>query len=164
MFDEARTTLTELPAGMACWSVQAWLHKNLKLWSFYCDLEESLGTLASSREVYDRMIELKISTPQIFLNYAHLLWEGKYFEDAFRVYEKGVAAFKYPHVKDLWQAYLTQFVGRYGKNPTLPFSRSLLSTHSRVRKKGRKWGCCGSGSLRSARLSPVLPAGRSRAR
>lgn len=94
--------------------VQAWLHKNLKLWSFYCDLEESLGTLASSREVYDRMIELKIATPQIFLNYAHLLWEGKYFEDAFRVYEKGVAAFKYPHVKDLWQAYLTQFVGRYG--------------------------------------------------
>jgi hypothetical protein len=54
---------------------QAWLHKNLKLWSFYCDLEESLGTLASSREVYDRMIELKIATPQIFLNYAHLLWE-----------------------------------------------------------------------------------------
>jgi tetratricopeptide (TPR) repeat protein len=100
--------------GQADAPVQAWLHKNLKLWSFYCDLEESLGTLASSREVYDRMIELKIATPQIFLNYAHLLWEGKYFEDAFRVYEKGVAAFKYPHVKDLWQAYLTQFVGRYG--------------------------------------------------
>jgi hypothetical protein len=36
------------------------------------------------------------------------------------VYEKGVAAFKYPHVKDLWQAYLTQFVGRYGGYPYTP--------------------------------------------
>ncbi len=40
--------------------------------------------------------------------------ENKYWEDSFRVYEKGVAAFKYPHVKDIWQAYLAQFVQRYG--------------------------------------------------
>lgn len=40
--------------------------------------------------------------------------EKKYWEDSFRVYEKGVAAFKYPHVKDIWQAYLAQFVQRYG--------------------------------------------------
>jgi hypothetical protein len=25
----------------------------MKLWSFYCDLEESLGSLNSSREMYD---------------------------------------------------------------------------------------------------------------
>jgi pre-mRNA-splicing factor SYF1 len=25
-----------------------------------------------------------------------------------------VAVFKYPHVKDIWQAYLTAFVGRFG--------------------------------------------------
>jgi hypothetical protein len=40
--------------------------------------------------------------------------ENKYWEDSFRVYEKGVAAFKYPHVKDIWQAYLAHFVQRYG--------------------------------------------------
>lgn len=31
-----------------------------------------------------------------------------------RVYERGVALFKYPHVKDIWQAYLAFFNQRYG--------------------------------------------------
>ena len=30
------------------------------------------------------------------------------------MYEKGVAVFKYPHVRDIWLAYLQQFVKRYG--------------------------------------------------
>ena len=30
------------------------------------------------------------------------------------MYERGVHIFKYPHVKDIWTAYLTKFVGRYG--------------------------------------------------
>lgn len=106
-------------------TVQEKLHKSMKLWAFYCDLEESLGTLASAREVYDRILELRIATPQIFLNYAHMMWENKYFEEAFKVYEKGVAVFKYPHVKDIWQAYLTQFVGRY-KGSKLERARDLF--------------------------------------
>ena len=40
--------------------------------------------------------------------------ENKFWEEAFQVYEKGVAVFKYPHVKDIWKAYLSQFVQRYG--------------------------------------------------
>eukprot|EP00238_Polyblepharides_amylifera_P014794 CAMPEP_0196575520 /NCGR_PEP_ID=MMETSP1081-20130531/4982_1 /TAXON_ID=36882 /ORGANISM="Pyramimonas amylifera, Strain CCMP720" /LENGTH=846 /DNA_ID=CAMNT_0041893849 /DNA_START=115 /DNA_END=2652 /DNA_ORIENTATION=+ len=94
--------------------VQKRLFKCLKVWTFLCDLEESLGTLESARAVYDRILDLKIATPQIILNYAHMLWEHKFFEDAFQIYEKGVAVFKYPHVKDIWQAYLTQFTSRYG--------------------------------------------------
>lgn len=53
--------------------VQLKLHKSLKLWSFYVDLEESLGTLDSTRKIYERMFDLKIMTPQIVLNYAALL-------------------------------------------------------------------------------------------
>ena len=41
--------------------------------------------------------------------------ENKYFEDAFKVYERGVKIFKYPHVKDIWVTYLSKFVKRYGK-------------------------------------------------
>lgn len=41
--------------------------------------------------------------------------ENKYFEDAFKVYERGVKIFKYPHVKDIWVSYLSKFVKRYGK-------------------------------------------------
>jgi pre-mRNA-splicing factor SYF1 len=70
--------------------VQTRLFKCMKLWSFYCDLEESLGSLNSSREVYERILELRIATPQIFLNYAHMLWENKFFEDAFKVGVVGV--------------------------------------------------------------------------
>lgn len=30
------------------------------------------------------------------------------------MYEKGVALFKYPHVRDIWKTYLERFVERYG--------------------------------------------------
>ncbi|PIA40997.1 hypothetical protein AQUCO_02300046v1 [Aquilegia coerulea] len=96
--------------------VQMKLHKSLRLWAFYVDLEESLGTLDSTRAIYERILDLKIATPQIIINYALLLEEHKYFEDAFKVYERGVKIFKYPHVKDIWVAYLSKFVKRYGKN------------------------------------------------
>lgn len=95
--------------------VQMKLHKSLRLWSFYVDLEESLGTLESTRDVYEKILDLRIATPQIILNYAFLLEEHKYFEDAFKVYERGVKVFKYPHVKDIWVTYLSKFVKRYGK-------------------------------------------------
>ncbi|KAK4587860.1 hypothetical protein RGQ29_019030 [Quercus rubra] len=95
--------------------VQIKLYRSLKLWTFYVDLEESLGTLESTRTVYERILDLRIATPQIILNYAFLLEEHKYFEDAFKVYERGVKIFKYPHVKDIWVTYLSKFVKRYGK-------------------------------------------------
>ena len=39
--------------------------------------------------------------------------DKKFFEESFQVYEKGIALFKWPHVKDIWHAYLRQFVERY---------------------------------------------------
>ncbi|KAJ4833898.1 hypothetical protein Tsubulata_032931 [Turnera subulata] len=95
--------------------VQMKLHKSLRLWNFYVDLEEALGTLESTRAVYERILDLRIATPQIIINYALLLEEHKYFEDAFKVYERGVKIFKYPHVKDIWVTYLSKFIDRYGK-------------------------------------------------
>ncbi|OAY26103.1 pre-mRNA-splicing factor SYF1 [Manihot esculenta] len=96
--------------------VQMKLHKSLRLWTFYVDLEEGLGTLESTRAVYERILDLRIATPQIIINYSLLLEEHKYFEDAFKVYERGVKIFKYPHVKDIWVTYLSKFVKRYGKS------------------------------------------------
>ncbi|KAL4450099.1 hypothetical protein ABPG77_010768 [Micractinium sp. CCAP 211/92] len=107
----ARPRTREEEAGLP---VQDRLYRSLKLWSFYVDLEESLGTLESTKEVYEAILDLRIATPQIVLNYASYMLENKFFEEAFRVYERGIALFKYPHVKDIWTAYLTQFVQRYG--------------------------------------------------
>ncbi len=84
------------------------------------------------------MISLKIVTPQIILNYAALMEEHKFFEESFKVYEKGslclsfclsvphltralcvcvialgVALFPHPHAYPIWAAYLTKFIGRF---------------------------------------------------
>eukprot|EP01135_Chromosphaera_perkinsii_P000985 Nk52_evm11s155 gene=Nk52_evmTU11s155 len=88
-------------------------HKSLKLWSFYVDLEESLGTFQSTRDVYDKIFDLKIASPQMVINYAHFLEENKYFEDAFQIYERGTTMFKWPLVYDIWNCYLTKFIERY---------------------------------------------------
>lgn len=105
--------------------VQGRLYRSLKLWTFYCDLEESLGTQESTRAAYDRIMELRIATPQIILNYAAFLQEHKFWEESFKVYERGLSLFKWPHVRDLWQTYLSRFVKRY-KGTKLERARDLF--------------------------------------
>ncbi|CAL1689628.1 unnamed protein product [Lasius platythorax] len=95
-------------------TVQMRLYKSLKVWSMYADLEESFGTFKTCKAVYDKIIDLKIATPQIIINYGLFLEENNYFEEAFRAYEKGIALFKWPNVYDIWNTYLTKFLIRYG--------------------------------------------------
>ena len=90
------------------------MHKSTKVWKLYLDLEESLGTVATTRAAYTRMMELRIVTPMLILNFASFLEENRYFEEAFTVYEKGVGAFRWPHVKPIWHRYLDKFLERYG--------------------------------------------------
>ncbi|CAB4406292.1 unnamed protein product [Rhizophagus irregularis] len=94
--------------------VQLRVFKSIKLWSFYVDLEESIGTIESTRAVYDRILELKIANPQIIINYANFLEENKYYEESFKVYERGVELFNYPISFEIWNVYLTKFINRYG--------------------------------------------------
>lgn len=89
------------------------LYKSKRIWSLYLDLEENLGTLVTTRAAYDRVMELKIATVRHVLNYTDLLIENKFFEDSFKVYEKGVELFNWPHVQEIWLQYLVNFVKRY---------------------------------------------------
>lgn len=75
--------------------------------------------------MYDSMLDLKVATPQTILNFAALLSESKHWEDAFSVYERGVNAFRWPHCKDIWLAYLREFSSRYG-GKKLERSRDLF--------------------------------------
>lgn len=93
-------------------SPQQRVHKSWKLWSFYVDLVESVATLEETRKVYERIFELRITTPQTVVNYANLLEEHKYFEDSFKVYERGLDLFSYPVAFELWNLYLTKAVDR----------------------------------------------------
>jgi pre-mRNA-splicing factor SYF1 len=110
--------------------VQARLFKSLKLWSFYVDMEESIGTVETTKAVYDKILELRIANAQvgnkflmrrcdidicikIIVNYAQFLEENKYFEESFKAYERGVELFTFPVAFELWNIYLSKFVKRY---------------------------------------------------
>jgi pre-mRNA-splicing factor SYF1 len=95
-------------------TAQQRLFKSIKLWSFYADLEESLGTVESTKAVYSRIMELKIATPQVIINFASFLEENNYFEESFRAYERGIELFGYPVAFEIWNLYLTKFINRYG--------------------------------------------------
>lgn len=73
------------PPCLQSLSAQARLFKSIKLWSFYVDLEESIGTVESTKAVYDKILELRIANAQIIINYAAFLEENKYYEDSFKV-------------------------------------------------------------------------------
>eukprot|EP00930_Biecheleria_cincta_P082485 TRINITY_DN7220_c0_g2_i1.p1 TRINITY_DN7220_c0_g2~~TRINITY_DN7220_c0_g2_i1.p1 ORF type:complete len:957 (-),score=230.22 TRINITY_DN7220_c0_g2_i1:93-2963(-) len=94
--------------------VQNRLYRSTKLWALSIDLEESLGTTQSTRAAYDATLELKVSNAAMVLSYARFLEDRKYFEDAFKVYERGLKVFNWPHVNDIWLTYLSKFVERYG--------------------------------------------------
>ncbi|KAI9253379.1 hypothetical protein BDA99DRAFT_519620 [Phascolomyces articulosus] len=94
--------------------VQARVFKSLTLWSFYVDLEESVGTVESTKAVYDKIMDLRIVNPQIVVNYATFLEENNYFEDSFRVYERGIEIFGWPIAFEIWNIYLQRFMKRYG--------------------------------------------------
>lgn len=89
------------------------LHKNVKVWSMYLDLEESFGTVSSCKAAYERIMDLKIITTQIVLNYASFLERNLFFEDSFKVYEQAINLFNFPQLKAIWENYLDSFVRRY---------------------------------------------------
>lgn len=93
-------------------SPQQRVHKSWKLWSFYVDLVESVSTLEETKNVYERIFELRIATPQTVVNYANLLEENEYYEESFKIYERGLDLFSYPVAFELWNLYLTKAVDR----------------------------------------------------
>lgn len=88
------------------------VHKSWKLWSFYVDLVESVSTLEETKKVYERIFELRIATPQTVVNFANLLEENHYFEESFKIYERGLDLFNYPVAFELWNLYLKKAVDR----------------------------------------------------
>lgn len=99
------------------------VYKSTKLWSLHADLEENFGTLESTKAVYEQMLFLRIATPQLILAYGALMHEHRFYEETFRIYEKGIALFAYPHVYPIWMVYLHQFMARYAPKDGGPSSK-----------------------------------------
>eukprot|EP01084_Bolivina_argentea_P189169 325398_1 len=90
------------------------VYKSKRLWSFALDIEESMGTLEEIKAVYDTVMDLRVASVQTVLNYADLMESHEYFEESYRVFERGIALFGHPHVMPIWKTYLYKFVHRYG--------------------------------------------------
>jgi pre-mRNA-splicing factor SYF1 len=76
-------------------------------------LEESIGSVETTKKVYDKILELRIANAQIIVNYATFLEDNQYFEESFKVYERGVELFNFPISFEIWNIYLSKFVKRY---------------------------------------------------
>ena len=91
------------------------LTKSVRLWDLLLDLEEALGTVQTTKDAYNRAIEIKAATVRHILQYASFLTQREYFEESFTAFEKGIELFAFPHAgaKVLWKAYVQAFVHRY---------------------------------------------------
>jgi pre-mRNA-splicing factor SYF1 len=67
----------------------------------------------TTKKVYDKILELRIANAQIIVNYATFLEDNQYFEESFKVYERGVELFNFPISFEIWNIYLSKFVKRY---------------------------------------------------
>ncbi|KAK6461891.1 Pre-mRNA-splicing factor SYF1 [Scheffersomyces coipomensis] len=92
------------------------IRKSIKLWLFYIDLLESFvesetdeSEINKVMEAYNKLIDIKIATPKIILDYANFLESYKYFEKSFTIYEIGLKLFKDASIKfEIWNVYLTK--------------------------------------------------------
>lgn len=44
-----------------------------------------MGTFESCKAVYERILDLRIATPQVVINYTKFLEDNNYFEESFKV-------------------------------------------------------------------------------
>lgn len=110
---------TDIEYDDASKSVQSRMHKSITLWQFYIDLLESMiddiakdaDKIDKIMKAYDQIIELKLATGQVLLDYANFLQNYKYWEKSFTVYEKGINLFKNHKIKfEIWNQYLTKII------------------------------------------------------
>ena len=67
------------------------------------DEEQDHGQSQEVRDAYTRVLDLKIATPALVLNYASFLQEKcQMFEESFRVFERAIELFPWPHKYEIW--------------------------------------------------------------
>mmetsp|Transcript_33650 Transcript_33650/g.51921 ORF Transcript_33650/g.51921 Transcript_33650/m.51921 type:complete len:140 (-) Transcript_33650:647-1066(-) len=122
----------------ACTSKRSRLGLNQKCWSMLIDLQMNLlislkkdrhafeGDEAAELEseieacekkirfAFNRMIDFKIITPALVLNYASFLQvHCSMYEESFRILERAIDAFPWPHKYEIWIFYLRKAVYRF---------------------------------------------------
>ena len=85
---------------------------NIRAWSLFLDLLENCGAFEETKSAYESVLDLKIATPETVLNFTRFLQANNFFEESFKVYERAIQMFKWPHVYDIWINYLSKVIQR----------------------------------------------------
>ena len=83
------------------------LANNIRAWSLYIDLLENCGEFEDTKWAYERIIDAKIATAETILNFTGFLQRNNFYEESFRVFEKAVQLFDWPHLYEIWVEYLS---------------------------------------------------------
>jgi pre-mRNA-splicing factor SYF1 len=112
-------------------TIQSQLFKSVKLWNLVLDLEESFSGESNPdlvRAIYETMIELKVITPLLLLDYSRFEYRRNFFEKSVQILQKGISLFPWPNCRDIWIYYLDQVANIQRKRYSVERIRDLLES------------------------------------
>lgn len=112
-------------------TIQSQLYKSVKLWNLVLDLEESFSGESNPdlvRAIYETMIELKVITPLLLLDYSRFEYRRNFFEKSVQILQKGISLFPWPNCRDIWIYYLDQVANIQRKRYSVERIRDLFES------------------------------------
>ncbi|SOV17005.1 pre-mRNA-splicing factor SYF1, putative [Plasmodium sp. gorilla clade G2] len=97
----------------------------MKLVSLIIDMEINYGTVETTLNMFDFLYHSKCITVKIVLTLSTYLYEKKYFNESFKVYEKALSVFHYPYVYPIYVNYINKYIQRY-KDKNISYVRDLF--------------------------------------
>ncbi|SBS88767.1 pre-mRNA-splicing factor SYF1, putative [Plasmodium ovale] len=101
------------------------LLSSIKLVCLVLDMEINYGTVETALNMFDLLYHSKSITVKMVLSFSSYLYENKYFNECFKVYEKAMSIFHYPYVYPIYVTYINKYIARY-KDKNISYVRELF--------------------------------------
>ncbi|SCN63493.1 pre-mRNA-splicing factor SYF1, putative [Plasmodium chabaudi chabaudi] len=101
------------------------LKNSIKLVCLVLDMEINYGTVETALCMFDLLYHSKSITIKMVLSFANYLYEQKYFNECFKVYEKAISIFHYPYLYPIYVNYINKYIERY-KDKNISYVRELF--------------------------------------
>ncbi|CRH02786.1 pre-mRNA-splicing factor SYF1, putative [Plasmodium relictum] len=101
------------------------LLNSIKLVCLILDMEINFGTVETSLNMFDLLYHSKSITVKMVLSFSNYLYEQKYFNECFKIYEKAISIFHYPYIYPIYVNYINKYIERY-KDKNISYVRELF--------------------------------------
>ncbi|CRG96996.1 pre-mRNA-splicing factor SYF1, putative [Plasmodium gallinaceum] len=101
------------------------LLNSIKLVCLILDMEINYGTIETSLNLFDLLYHSKSITVKMVLSFSNYLYEQKYFNECFKIYEKAISLFNYPYLYPIYINYINKYIERY-KDKNISYVRELF--------------------------------------